>query len=130
MRIEPEHVRSLKAAAQVFQEQDTPSPDAHPFYDMLSDAILWSDELPEELPEGWTVVRCVFRHRTCLLLGIEPEYEEWWQLARKLFPAWAGFAEERRQPSQSLQELYRTQRQAAIESLDRLWPVDGEPPSD
>jgi hypothetical protein len=43
------------------------------FYDVLSDALIWSDETPSvrtlRTIEGWQVLRFVFHFRTQLMLG-------------------------------------------------------------
>lgn len=65
----------------------------------MSDALLWSDELPDVPSVGFaklSILRVLLRYRTTLLLG-EPDdsLREYWELAKRLFPSWSGFAPER-----------------------------------
>ena len=99
----------LTRSASLFRGLHTKAPDAYPSYDMMSHALVWTDEIPEEEdPEKWWAIRKVLRHRTCLMLSETSEYEAWWLKGLELFPEWVGFAPERRQPSAELIELYRT----------------------
>jgi hypothetical protein len=54
------------------------SPQATVGYEMLSGALVWSDELPAfralRLVHRWDVIRFVLRFRTTLILG-EPDEE-------------------------------------------------------
>ncbi len=94
-------------------------------YDMLADALIWSDEFPEfedlrQVP-GWDVIRFVFHFRTTLIL--EEPFEEYWGLwdeALRLFPGWPGFARERR--SKELRADYRklsAPARAELEEIER-----------
>jgi glycosyltransferase involved in cell wall biosynthesis len=80
------------------------SPTANFSYELLSGALIWSDELPEfrrmKLIRNWQVIRFVLRFRTTLILG-EPheEYRFIWEQAQKLFPGWPGFDPARRSPA-------------------------------
>jgi hypothetical protein len=69
-------------------------------YDLLSDAIYWSDELPSRDVlyrfDNWEVVRFVLRYRTTLSLGSpEEEYRCYYEKSKELFPNWPGFLPER-----------------------------------
>ena len=87
-----------------------PFPVATIFYDVLSDAIIWSDEMPDlqELRkiDGWQVMRLVLHFRTQLILGrpeesdpdaegiarrIFAESRDAWTEAKGHFPEWPGF---------------------------------------
>ena len=99
------------------------SPRATFSYDMLSDALIWSDEFPKpgvlaQVP-GWDVIRFVLHFRTTLILG-EPyeEYREYWDEALRLFPEWPGFAPERR--SSELRADFREKSAWARAELDEL----------
>ena len=71
-------------------------------YDMMSDALLWPDELPK--PELFSCrhlwcLRPLLRYRTSLILGRPDERcRPAWECARRLFPRWVGFRPERRSP--------------------------------
>lgn len=100
-------------------------PDATISYDVLSDALVWSDESPElrvlRKINGWQVMRFVFHYRTQMILGlpeernpdvdghamrilVESRYA--WNEARRLFPDWPGFHEERY--SSDLRRVYES----------------------
>ena len=84
-------------------------PDATLHYDVMSDALVWSDELlrTRRAREIWCM-RPIFRYRTGLLLGLELlEFSESWTLARSIFPRWIGFAQERCERSVPLELMYR-----------------------
>jgi hypothetical protein len=77
--------------------------DAEPGYDMMSDGLIWTDEIP--FPDGrvlfkipnWSVIRFVFHSRTRLILGepINADYRQICEEAKRRFPKWPGFALER-----------------------------------
>jgi hypothetical protein len=77
-------------------------PEAKMFYELLSDSLVWTDEIPEvgaDQVAGLRSLRYVFRYRTSLMLGIpETRYSHFWEEARALFPTWPGFDPERRAP--------------------------------
>ncbi len=80
-------------------------PDAHFFYDLFADALVWSDEIPHLDAPGMesfraSELRGVWRYRTLLLLGQAGErFRDAWEAAGKAFPTWPGFAPERRNPA-------------------------------
>ena len=103
-------------------------------YDLLADAITWSDEYPSQPTRPMAEFQClrlVLRHRTTLLLE-EPDdtFKEYWDRARELFPNWAGFAPSRLLPSDELREFYRRRSKHAMRCLDRIVRREsGLPPS-
>jgi hypothetical protein len=83
-------------------------PTATLHYDIMSDALVWSDERPKGrlVRELWCL-RPVFRYRTGLILGLElTEFQNDWQTANQLFPLWIGFRDERSSRSVALQAEY------------------------
>ena len=101
------------------------SPQAALSYEMLSGALVWSDELPEfrvlRLVHRWDVIRFVLRFRTTLILG-DPneELREYWDEARQHFSEWPGFDLRRR--SADLREAVReleSRANAEIDEIDR-----------
>ena len=60
-------------------------PDAKMFYELLSDSLVWTDEIPEVSAEhvgGLRSLRFVFRYRTSLMLGVpETRYVAFWEEA-------------------------------------------------
>jgi hypothetical protein len=99
------------------------SPQATFSYEMMSGALVWSDELPEfrvlRLVHHWQVMRLVLRFRTTLILG-EPDEElrEYWDEAQQLFPEWPGF--DRRRRSSGLREALRNMESRANAELDEI----------
>lgn len=87
---------SLRA---VFQRKSSAEPSAQARYDMLADAVYWTDELPRpgecDPNIEWSYIRLVLRHRTLTVLDQASEYGDWWVAARAAFPAWVGFLDQR-----------------------------------
>jgi hypothetical protein len=74
------------------------TPDARIFYDLMSDALLWTDEFPLLVDaDAVSCFRYVLRYRTSIIIG-QPEikYERYWIEAYQLAPEWPGFLAERR----------------------------------
>jgi len=75
-------------------------------YDLMSDAILWEDEIPTPFSGDSRVIRLLLRYRTTVLLGNpDRELECYWLHGRSLFPEWPGFNPSRNTPSQELSEF-------------------------
>lgn len=89
-------------------------------YDMLSDAIVWRDEMCLPPFPLMGVLRKLLRARTCLLLGAPMEFEDVWVEARRTIPEWQGFREQRTTQSASLSEFFWRRRREAFESLKRF----------
>src|SRR5687767_10836629 len=78
-------------------------PNARVNYELMSDSLVWSDELPPpdqyEAHEVWCL-RGVWRFRTTLMLGApEERFRPSWEEAQRLFPNWPGFLPQRRVPT-------------------------------
>ncbi len=76
-----------------------PAPKATVFYELMSNALVWSDEIPD-LETGdvhdFHCLRFVFRFRTTLMMGKPDErFQSLWDEAKALFPNWPGFDPER-----------------------------------
>ncbi len=94
--------RAMILLAKHMAARSAPHGDPKLLYDMLADAVVWSDEWPElgsndnlELANAVGWLRLVVRHRTCVMLGQGSEYEPFWRRAQELFPTWVGFRPER-----------------------------------
>lgn len=96
----------IQRIAKYFRAIRVPAGDAAPFYDMLSDAIVWSDELPGGSSEKWWQIRLVLNHRTCLLLSRPSAHGHLWEAAQKSFPEWVGFSDSRCRPTEDIRKLY------------------------
>ena len=99
-------IQDLDAAAEHFRPLVTPQSKPHVQYDALSNARIWSDEIPQVSPSLWWCIRPVWRYRTCLIATLPLEYEEWWSRAKALFPQWVGFTPDRCRPDPELQTIY------------------------
>lgn len=90
---------ALRSAAVVIGRVTSGRADAELRYDMMSDAVYWSDEPPaidsHEAIEAVWALRPVFHHRVCVMLARPSPYAHLWELARDLFPMWIGFAHDR-----------------------------------
>jgi hypothetical protein len=87
---------------------DTPNPNAAPFYELMSGALIWSDETTRETSVYviWAL-RSLFAYRTQLMLsGSEPDNPFWDECVAK-FPRWIGFLPERRTATPALLAEYR-----------------------
>jgi hypothetical protein len=103
------------------------SSDAKMFYELLSDSLVWTDEIPEvEASQvgGLRALRFVFRYRTSMMLGTpEARYRPYWDEAQSLFPDWPGFAADRRDAS--LRSAYESFRVEAIRDMEALFGHSG-----
>jgi hypothetical protein len=85
-------------------------PSATVFYDLMSGALVWTDEkLFEGLtPEQMGCLRAIFRYRTSLLEGTpDKRFENLWNLLVAECPEWIGFNPSRRAPTEDLLAQYR-----------------------
>ncbi|WP_143206511.1 hypothetical protein [Singulisphaera sp. GP187] len=92
-------------------------------YEMMSGALVWSDELPEfrvlKLINHWQVIRFVLRFRTTLILE-EPDeqFRKFWDEAHRRFPEWPGFAPKRR--SSQLREAFLIMESRAFAEFQEM----------
>jgi hypothetical protein len=105
----------------------TRAPDAKMFYELLSDSLVWTDEIPEidaARVGGLRSLRFVFRYRTGLMLGTpEERFRPFWEEALTLFPDWPGFDPARRAPE--LRSAYESFRAEAIRDMKDLFGSGG-----
>ncbi|MCC9608318.1 hypothetical protein LOC68_10885 [Blastopirellula sp. JC732] len=93
-------------------------------YDMLSDALYWSDEIPRDSGDNFdfACLQPVFRYRMTLMLGDpDVEFQTAWEIARGMFPKWPGFCTGRCSQNADLTALYREYHKKAVDAL-RLLP--------
>ncbi|HVS34564.1 MAG TPA: hypothetical protein VMS17_03215 [Gemmataceae bacterium] len=100
------------------------APGASVFYELMSDSLVWSDEIPD-LETGdvraFHCLRYVFRYRTTLILGKpDTRYSDFWEEARSLFPDWPGF--EGRRQSVELRPVYERFVEQARADIRELFP--------
>jgi hypothetical protein len=88
-------------------------------YDLLADALWWSDERPTNSKiAGAGCLRLVFNYRTGLIIDApKPEFLCYWLAAKKEFPNWPGFDPGRCSGNPQLAAVYR---RSAAESLFSL----------
>jgi hypothetical protein len=114
---------SLRAIAALMQVLRS-SPGAVLSYELLSDALVWSDEVPElegREDKRFGPLRCVLRYRTSLILGApEEQYREYWDEAQRLFPDWPGFEAQRSAPK--LRVEYERFKDQATADMRELFP--------
>jgi len=99
-----------------------PSPTAAVFYELMSDALVWDDEIPDLNAGGageFHCLRFIFRYRTTLILDRPDErFRGHWDEAGRLFPAWPGFDAARRSPElRPVYERFCEQARADIREL-------------
>lgn len=115
-------IQEQLAQVAAFLQELRPSVAASVMYDMASDALVWSDELPApgvvRVRDLWCL-RPVLRYRTTVMLG-EPDrqHEDVWNAAQRLFPNWTGFATCRQ--STELAKIYTALRAETVSRLAGL----------
>jgi len=100
-----EHLDSLVPLLRTLKRD----PSAGVFYDVMSGALVWTDEkLFERLSsEQMGCLRGIFHYRTSLLKGApEGRYEALWNRLKARYPDWIGFSASRCTPSRELLALY------------------------
>lgn len=104
-----ERQHELQALAPILNRLPA-DPNARVGYELMSDALVWSDELPpdpEPHGDGWVSLRGVFRYRTTLILGKpEEKYRAGWEVLASLCPNWPGLLPERRIPDPRHVQLF------------------------
>ncbi len=121
--MEAEAVEQLAAIAPRMRDLK-PAPQASVFYELMSDALVWSDEIPDLETGDVRVYHClrfVFRYRTTLMLNAPDErFRALWEEARKLFPDWPGFDPRRHAPD--LRPTYERFVEQAKADIRELFP--------
>src|SRR5215813_628912 len=77
-------------------------PSSEPFYDMMSDALVWEDEMlfAGLSAEQMGCLRTIFRYRTSLIVGSpDQRFQQLWKLLTAKCPQWIGFSPSRCTPS-------------------------------
>lgn len=103
-----------------------PKADTQASYDLLSDAIIWVDEVPKiegpsEVRDAYSVLRPLWWHRTRLILEQEDDrYLRVWDAVRQHAPNWPGFMAERCRPDAELAAMYHARVEQWAKDLERL----------
>ena len=118
-----DHLQNLRALAPVLDRLQA-DPNARVNYELMSDALIWSDELPppsEQKGGEANGMRGVFRFRTTLILGKpEERFRAGWEMLRTLCPHWPGFLAERQQPDPGRIQFFEEARAKLIEEWEAL----------
>lgn len=97
-------------------------PNARVHYELMSDSLVWSDELPpldEFQASDSSILRGVWRYRTSLIMGVpEEKCRSAWEEAQKLFPNWPGFLPQRR--LSTLRGFFEERRAKLINCFEEL----------
>lgn len=105
-------------------DQTRVQPEAAIGYDVLADALVWSDEYPHNITgrrSEFDCVKLLLRYRTTLLLGKPDDlFRPYWDLAKKRFPHWAGFCPARLAMTEELRQRYERDRKRAMRRLERF----------
>ena len=105
-----------------------PVPNAEPYYDAMSDGLVWSDEtaLIEKLKLDsdfeWHLIsalRPVWHHRARLICGESSDYQPQWIQAKCTFPDWIGFLPERTGPDDDLAALFVAKSRVFARQMER-----------
>jgi hypothetical protein len=124
------HVAELRKFASVLNALAV-GEDPQPVYEVMSDALVWPDELPTDPPiaanELWPL-RFVWHYRTSLILAAPRDTcQTYWIAGQRLFPKWPGF--DPRRQSTGLRPIYEALKQQCEDSWRAfLTRVDGLPP--
>ena len=77
-------------------------------YDILADALVWSDETEKSTPTDVIHGLRQLRHyRTHVMLNDIQPNNDVWRHCQSLFPNWVGFLPERHKPTPELLTIYR-----------------------
>ncbi len=101
-------MKALEVYAAHLNAISVSSPNAEIRYDILADALIWSDETNNATPSDvFDGLRQLLHYRTHVMLNdMEPNGDVWLH-CRSLFPDWIGFLPERRKRTPELLALYR-----------------------
>jgi hypothetical protein len=101
-------LHQLTTYAQHLNSIDTADPFATAKYELMSDALIWSDETNSDTPVYviWAL-RQLFAYRTRLMIDDAEPDNPFWDQCLTLFPNWIGFLSARRKPTPELLAEYR-----------------------
>ncbi len=81
---------------------------AEPFYDLMSDSLIWTDERLTGLTvEEMGCFRAICRYRTSLIIDKpDQRFQALWEQLKQMCPNWIGLTPSRCLPSNTLVEKY------------------------
>ena len=100
-------MEEVEANAALLDSICKPDPNAKPKYDILSDAIIWSDEHPGLSSNLLGALRQVWHFRTYCILRRNRIDNDVIAKCIRLFPNWIGFLPERWNPTPEILAEYR-----------------------
>jgi hypothetical protein len=100
----------------------TVDPSAEVVYDLMSGALIWSDEKISGLTaEEMGCLRAVLRYRTSLIVGQPDErFRDLWAELNVKYPEWIGFSVDRCQSSEALLKLYSKHKDASKRYIKKI----------
>ena len=99
-------IEPLRLHASQLDAISEPAPSARVFFEVMSGALVWSDEVKDVPTKVIWSLRPLFAFRSSLILG-QPEEKgrSYWDASTSLFPRWVGFVPARAEPSPQLLEI-------------------------
>lgn len=113
----------LESHAKLLDAIRIADPNAIPYYELMSGALVWPDEINDSTPtEVVWALRQLWAYRTYLMLNTDATVNIVWQKCVSLFPNWVGFLPERRTATPKLLAEYRREKvstKRCLRELDR-----------
>lgn len=101
-------MEALELHADHLNSISLPNPEASIRYDMLADALVWSDETTDSTSNDvFDGLRQLRHYRTHVMLNDSEPDGDVWLHCRSLFPEWVGFLPARHKPTTELLSIYR-----------------------
>jgi hypothetical protein len=97
-------------------------PSAEVGYDLMSGALIWSDENISGLTvEEMGCLRVILRYRTSVIVG-QPDqrFRGLWDKLQAKYPEWVGFSTNRCQASETLLKLYNKHKNASRKYVKKM----------
>jgi hypothetical protein len=114
-------IAPLRAHAARLDAMAEPSPTATVFYEVMSGALVWSDEKIKDVPTQviWSL-RPLWAFRSSVISGAPAEkWRLYWDACVALFPRWIGFRPERMKSSPELLKILEDGRASVKRELER-----------
>jgi hypothetical protein len=102
-----------------------------PFYDAMSDGLVWPDETPPRDYDVLSITRFLWHHRARLIQGLTTSrYQTQWDEGLRLFPEWIGFHPSRTSPNPQLAWLFESKSKSFGRSLQACPETESLAPDD